>query len=115
MAWNGLNLTVNGRNALSHAQVSGEMSIKSIVIGDGNAPDNFNTQQGLKNYFKFILTVGMIWKPEESVCLIGGLMQFLTQFEHCSLRSGSYLGTITAFQYIRIFKPSMTLLLACSR
>lgn len=47
MAWNGLNLTVNGRNALSHAQVSGEMSIKSIVIGDGNAPDNFNTQEGL--------------------------------------------------------------------
>lgn len=47
MAWNGLNLTVNGRNALSHAQVSGEMSIKSIVIGDGNPPDNFNTQEGL--------------------------------------------------------------------
>lgn len=47
MAWNGLNLTVNGRNALSHAQVFGEMSIKSIVIGDGNPPDNFNTQEGL--------------------------------------------------------------------
>lgn len=47
MAWNGLNLTVNGRNALSHAQVSGEMSIKSIVIGDGNPPDNFNTQESL--------------------------------------------------------------------
>lgn len=47
MAWTGLALTVEGQNALNQAQVANSMNIKSIVIGDGNAPANFRTQKAL--------------------------------------------------------------------
>ena len=47
MAWTGFVLTVDGRNALNQAQVSNTMNIKSIVVGDGNAPGNFSTLKGL--------------------------------------------------------------------
>lgn len=47
MAWTGLNLTVEGRNALNKAQTSGELNFKSIVVGDGDTPANFSTMQGL--------------------------------------------------------------------
>ena len=47
MAWTGLVLTVDGRSALNQAQISNAMNIKSIVVGDGNAPGNFSTLKGL--------------------------------------------------------------------
>lgn len=47
MAWTGLTLTVDGRNTLNYAQTSNRMNIKSIVVGDGTAPANFNTMKGL--------------------------------------------------------------------
>ena len=47
MAWTGLALTVDGRNALNMAQMCGKLNIKSIVIGDGAPPANFSTQKTL--------------------------------------------------------------------
>lgn len=47
MAWTGLTLTVSGRDVLNKAQISNKMNIKSIVVGDGTAPANFNTMKGL--------------------------------------------------------------------
>ena len=47
MAWTGLTLTVDGRNVLNEAQVSGKMNIISIVVGDGAAPANFSTRKEL--------------------------------------------------------------------
>lgn len=47
MAWTGLNLTVEGRNALNRAQLSNKICFQSIVVGDGNAPANFSTLKGL--------------------------------------------------------------------
>ena len=47
MAWTGLALTVEGRNALNQAQLSNTINFKSIVVGDGKAPANFGTQKGL--------------------------------------------------------------------
>lgn len=47
MAWTGLTLTVDGRDALNKAQVSGKLNIKSIVVGDGAAPANFSTRKDL--------------------------------------------------------------------
>ena len=47
MAWTGLALTVDGRNALNDAQLSGKMRIKEVVVGDGRPPANFSTQKGL--------------------------------------------------------------------
>lgn len=41
MAWAGLALTVDGQDALNNAQISNKMTIKSIVVGDGNAPRKF--------------------------------------------------------------------------
>ena len=40
MAWTGLTLTVDGRNALNQAQAANQMNIKSVVVGDGAAPSN---------------------------------------------------------------------------
>lgn len=47
MAWTGLTLTVDGRNALNQAQQANTMNIKSVVIGDGAAPSNYSTQKNL--------------------------------------------------------------------
>ena len=47
MAWNGLRMTVDGRNALNQAQMADKMLFKSIVVGDGQPPANFNTQRAL--------------------------------------------------------------------
>ena len=47
MAWTGLTLTVEGRNALNQAQLSGKIQFKSIVVGDGAAPVNFRTLKNL--------------------------------------------------------------------
>lgn len=47
MAWTGLKLTVNGRKALNEAQIEKKLNFKSIVIGDGETPANFNTLQSL--------------------------------------------------------------------
>lgn len=47
MPWNGLRITVDGRNALNQAQVDNKIAIKSIVVGDGRSPGNFNTMKGL--------------------------------------------------------------------
>ena len=47
MAWTGLTLTVDGRNALNQSQLSNRMNIKSIAVGDGNAPGNFSILKGL--------------------------------------------------------------------
>ena len=47
MAWTGLVLTVEGRNALNEAQLSGSMRIKAAAVGDGAPPANFQTQKGL--------------------------------------------------------------------
>jgi len=47
MAWTGLALTVEGRNALNQAQLSNRINFKSIVVGDGAAPVNFRTLKGL--------------------------------------------------------------------
>lgn len=45
MAWSGLTLTVDGRQALTDAQMSNVINFKAIVIGDGAPPTNFNTQK----------------------------------------------------------------------
>lgn len=47
MAWTGLTLTVDGRNALNQAQINNRLCFKAIVIGDGNPPGNFGTQKSL--------------------------------------------------------------------
>ncbi|MDE7309821.1 MAG: phage tail protein [Lachnospiraceae bacterium] len=47
MAWTGLTLTVEGRNALNQAQLAGRIQFKSIVVGDGAAPVNFRTLKKL--------------------------------------------------------------------
>ena len=47
MAWTGLALTVDGQNALNNAQLSNQLNIKSIVIGDGATPANFRTLKKL--------------------------------------------------------------------
>ncbi len=47
MAWTGLALTVDGRNALNDAQLSGKIRIKEVVVGDGKPPANFSTQKAL--------------------------------------------------------------------
>lgn len=47
MAWTGLTLTVEGRNALNRAQADGRLCFKSLVVGDGNPPANFGTQKEL--------------------------------------------------------------------
>lgn len=47
MAWNGLTLTVEGRNALNQAQAGAGLCFKSIVVGDGDAPANFQTRRSL--------------------------------------------------------------------
>lgn len=47
MAWNGLTLTVDGRNALNEAQAANVISFKAIVIGDGAPPSNYRTQTSL--------------------------------------------------------------------
>lgn len=49
MAWNGFTLTVEGQNALTNAQLSGRMNIKSIMVGDGAPPANFRVLKGLVN------------------------------------------------------------------
>ncbi len=40
-------MTVDGRNALNQSQLSNRMNIKSIAVGDGNAPGNFSILKGL--------------------------------------------------------------------
>lgn len=47
MAWTGLTLTVEGRNALNQAQIANRINFKSIVVGDGKAPANFRTLKEL--------------------------------------------------------------------
>lgn len=47
MAWTGLTLTAEGRDALNQAQLSNRINFKSIVVGDGNAPANFGALKGL--------------------------------------------------------------------
>ena len=47
MAWTGLQLTTAGRAALSNAQTSGTLNIKSIEIGDGAPPANFPARTAL--------------------------------------------------------------------
>lgn len=47
MAWNGLTLTADGRNALNQAQVSNQINFKSVVVGDGTPPASFEGQTGL--------------------------------------------------------------------
>ena len=47
MAWTGLALTVEGRNALNQAQIANRINFKSIVVGDGKAPANFRTLKEL--------------------------------------------------------------------
>lgn len=47
MAWNGLQITVDGRNALSQAQMDNKLTFRAIVVGDGQAPSNFNTVKEL--------------------------------------------------------------------
>lgn len=47
MAWNGLTLTIDGRSVLTQAQVEKKLAFKSIVVGDGGAPQNFNTVKSL--------------------------------------------------------------------
>ncbi len=49
MAWKGLTLTLDGQSVLNNAQVSGRMNIKSIAIGDGDAPANYRSLKGLVN------------------------------------------------------------------
>lgn len=47
MAWTGLTLTADGRSSLNSAQLSKSINFKSVVIGDGNPPDNYNTRKEL--------------------------------------------------------------------
>lgn len=49
MAWKGLTLTMDGQSVLNNAQISNRMNIKSIVVGDGNAPEDFRTLKNLVN------------------------------------------------------------------
>lgn len=47
MAWKGLTPTYDGQRALNLAQLSNKIKFKSIVIGDGLEPENFEKVQGL--------------------------------------------------------------------
>ena len=68
MAWTGLVLTVDGRNALNQAQMDNRLNIKSIVVGDGAAPSNFHTQKKLVHQL-YELTELKIDVTEDSVTL----------------------------------------------
>lgn len=68
MAWTGLNLTNDGRRILNKAQLNNRLNFKSIVIGDGNAPANFNAQKKLVHQL-YELTKLKI-SIEDDVCLL---------------------------------------------
>ena len=68
MAWTGLNLTNDGRRILNKAQLNNRLNFKSIVIGDGNAPANFNAQKKLVHQL-YELTELKI-SIEDDVCLL---------------------------------------------
>ncbi len=68
MAWTGLNLTNDGRRILNKAQLNNRLNFKSIVIGDGNAPANFNAQKKLVHQL-YELTELKI-SIEDDVCIL---------------------------------------------
>lgn len=70
MAWNGLTLTAEGRKALTQSQIDGEMRIKSIVVGDGSPPPNFNTQKKLVNQLFEITDIQV--KMTDTGCIVTG-------------------------------------------
>ena len=70
MAWSGLTLTVDGRRALTDAQMANEINFKSIVIGDGLPPTNFNTQKTLVNQLYEITNIEV--EVSEEGCTITG-------------------------------------------
>ena len=70
MAWSGLTLTVDGRRALTDAQMANAINFKSIVIGDGHPPVNFNTQKALVNQLYEITNIDV--EVSEEGCTITG-------------------------------------------
>jgi len=70
MAWSGLTLTVDGRQALTDAQMSNVINFKAIVIGDGAPPTNFNTQKSLVHQLYEITDIDV--EASEEGCTITG-------------------------------------------
>lgn len=70
MAWSGLTLTVDGRQALTDAQMSNVINFKAIVIGDGAPPTNFNTQKSLMHQLYEITDIDV--EASEEGCTITG-------------------------------------------
>ena len=70
MAWSGLTLTVDGRQALTDAQMSNAINFKAIVIGDGAPPTNFNTQKDLVHQLYQITDIDV--EASEEGCTITG-------------------------------------------
>ena len=70
MAWSGLTLTVDGRQALTDAQMSNLINFKAIVIGDGAPPTNFNTQKSLVHQLYEITDIDV--EASEEGCTITG-------------------------------------------
>lgn len=70
MAWSGLKLTRDGRNMLSRAQLSQRLRIKSIVVGDGNPPQNYNMQTALVHELFAITNISAF--VENGICVVEG-------------------------------------------
>lgn len=68
MAWTGLNLTNDGRRILNKAQLNNRLNFKSIVIGDGNAPANFNAQKKLVHQLYELTDLKI--SIEDDVCIL---------------------------------------------
>lgn len=70
MAWTGLVLTNDGRIALNRAQVDGKMKIRSIIVGDGEAPQNFSSQKKLVHQLYEIMAIQIIQNDKK--CMVIG-------------------------------------------
>lgn len=69
MAWKGLRLTIDGRNALSDAQTGKTLIFDRLDIGDGPEPNNYNTQRTLVNKL-FSIKFSDVKKVDDGCILI---------------------------------------------
>ncbi len=59
MGWKGLTLTESGRKALNQAQTAKKLKIRSVVVGDGNPPEDFQALEGLVHPLYEITDLGI--------------------------------------------------------
>ena len=59
MGWKGLTLTESGRKALNQAQTAKKLKIRSVVVGDGTPPEDFQALEGLVHPLYEITDLGI--------------------------------------------------------